>query len=97
MALSTHLRAGLIDEAGVVRNESALLDEVIDTSMGATVARSGDSRPTVQDVLDRKVRIGATEVSTAGDLDAIGESGKGTVSPAAAAVLYRPDGGHISD
>ena len=71
--------------AGVIGHVPNLFDKLIDARVITTVARSGNLRSTVQNVLDREVNVVA--LSLAGNLDPIGETAECTVSPARTAVL----------
>jgi len=77
--------ACFVNLAGFIRNVTRLLDEFIDTSVGTTVATTGNLGGTVENVLDGQVDVGS--YSTASDLDTIGKRGEGTVSPTTSTVL----------
>ena len=75
-----------IGQARVVRHESSVVHELIRARVRASVARTGDLGPAVQNVLNRQIHI-LRAVLPARDLDAITERAHGAVRPARTAVL----------
>ena len=74
-----------IGQTGVERDVSGVLDELIRCRVVTAMARTGNLGSAIENELDRKVNL--FTLSLAGNLDAIGESRDGTMSPARATIL----------
>ena len=74
-----------IGQTGVERDISGVLDELIRCRVVTPMARTGNLGSAIENELDRKVNL--FTLSLAGNLDAIGESRDGTMSPARATIL----------
>ena len=74
-----------IGQTGVERDISGVLDELIRCRVVTPMARTGNLGSAIENELDRKVDL--FTLSLARNLDAIGESRDGTMSPARAAIL----------
>mmetsp|Transcript_973 Transcript_973/g.1605 ORF Transcript_973/g.1605 Transcript_973/m.1605 type:complete len:200 (+) Transcript_973:610-1209(+) len=85
-ALRRILTARHVCQTGIVRDVSRLLDKLIRGSVVSTITTAGHFGPAIENELNTEIDIIALTV--AGNLDAIGEGGQGTVSPATATVLW---------
>lgn len=78
--------AGFVRQAGVERNESSIVNELIRARVTTAVARSRNLRSAVQNVLNREIHI-LSSVLTARNLNAIRERAHRTVGPARPTIL----------
>jgi hypothetical protein len=78
-------RASRIAHAGIIRNITVVVNELVSSSGITTIARTSSVGTTVQDILDRKVDINTSSFTS--DLNTISEGRHSTVSPARTAVL----------
>jgi hypothetical protein len=74
-----------VRHAGIVRNVSHLFNEFVRLRVVSSVTRSGCFGTAIENVLNAQINIVA--LTQTSNLDAIGETGQGSVRPAAAAVL----------
>ena len=78
-------RAGQVGLTGLVGNKAVAVNHFVNARVRAAVARTGDAASAVENVLNAEIDRAR---GVAGDLDAICEGTEGTMSPAAAAVLW---------
>mmetsp|Transcript_14570 Transcript_14570/g.33663 ORF Transcript_14570/g.33663 Transcript_14570/m.33663 type:complete len:204 (+) Transcript_14570:501-1112(+) len=79
-------RAGHVGHAGIVGNESIVLDEFVGGRVVSTVARTRHFGPAIQYELDAEINVVPT-AALAGNLDPIRQGTQCAVGPAGATVL----------
>mmetsp|Transcript_15973 Transcript_15973/g.23930 ORF Transcript_15973/g.23930 Transcript_15973/m.23930 type:complete len:213 (+) Transcript_15973:603-1241(+) len=84
-SILTLLRTGNVRLARIIRCISRFLNELVNTRVITSMARSGNVSSAIKNVLDGEVDI--VSQATTGDFNTVGEGRHGTMGPARSAVL----------